>query len=39
VQWSLPEIARQFQTKTVDAARMRVTRALRRLTDQLKPRR
>jgi RNA polymerase sigma factor (sigma-70 family) len=35
VQWSLPEIARQFQTKTVDAARMRVTRALRRLTDQL----
>ncbi|RPH61031.1 MAG: sigma-70 family RNA polymerase sigma factor [Acidobacteria bacterium] len=37
VQWSLPEIARQFQTKTVDAARMRVTRALRRLTDQLKP--
>ena len=38
VQWSLPEIARQFQTKTVDAARMRVTRALKRLTDQLKPR-
>ncbi len=38
VQWSLPEIARQFHTKTVDAARMRVTRALRRLTDQLKPR-
>jgi RNA polymerase sigma-70 factor (ECF subfamily) len=37
-QWSLPEIARQFHTKTVDAARMRVTRALRRLTDQLKPR-
>lgn len=36
-QWSLPEIARQFHTKTVDAARMRVTRALRRLTDQLKP--
>jgi RNA polymerase sigma-70 factor (ECF subfamily) len=35
VQWSLPEIARQFQTKTVDAARMRVTRALRRLTDRL----
>ena len=37
VQWSLPEIARQFQTKTVDAARMRVTRALRRLANQLKP--
>jgi RNA polymerase sigma-70 factor (ECF subfamily) len=37
VQWSLPEIARQFQTKTVDAARMRVTRALRRLAAHLKP--
>jgi RNA polymerase sigma-70 factor (ECF subfamily) len=37
IQWSLPEIARQFHTKTVDAARMRVTRALRRLTDKLKP--
>jgi RNA polymerase sigma-70 factor (ECF subfamily) len=37
VQWSLPEIARQFQTKTVDAARMRVTRALLRLAAHLKP--
>jgi RNA polymerase sigma factor (sigma-70 family) len=35
VQWSLPEIARQFHTRTVDAARMRVARALRRLANQL----
>ena len=36
VQWSLGEIARRFGLPTVDAARMAVTRALRRLTDQLK---
>lgn len=32
-QWSLSEIAHRFGTRTVDAARMRVTRALRRLID------
>lgn len=33
VQWSLSEIAHRFGMRTVDAARMRVTRALRRLGD------
>jgi RNA polymerase sigma-70 factor, ECF subfamily len=32
VQWSLAEIAHRFQMRTVDAARMAVTRAIRRLT-------
>lgn len=36
VQWSLCEIAQRFGMRTVDAARMAVTRALRRLSDQLK---
>ena len=36
VQWSLCEIAQRFGLPTVDAARMAVTRALRRLSDQLK---
>jgi RNA polymerase sigma-70 factor (ECF subfamily) len=36
VQWSLGEIAQRFGLPTVDAARMAVGRALRRLTDQLK---
>jgi RNA polymerase sigma-70 factor (ECF subfamily) len=37
VQWGFSEIAQRFGLSTVDAARMRVTRALRRLTDSLKP--
>jgi RNA polymerase sigma-70 factor (ECF subfamily) len=36
-QWSLGEIAQRFDLPSVDAARMAVTRALRRLTDRLKP--
>ena len=36
VQWSLGEIAQRFGMRTVDAARMAVTRALRRLSNQLK---
>jgi RNA polymerase sigma factor (sigma-70 family) len=36
VQWSVSEIAKQFGLRTVDAARMAVTRAVRRLTAQLK---
>jgi RNA polymerase sigma factor (sigma-70 family) len=32
IQWSLAEIAHRFQIRTVDAARMAVTRAIRRLT-------
>ena len=35
-QWSLAEIAERFEMRTVDGARMAVTRALRRLTDRLK---
>lgn len=35
-QWSLGEIAQRFNMRTVDAARMAVTRALRRLVDRLK---
>jgi RNA polymerase sigma-70 factor (ECF subfamily) len=36
VQWSFSEIAHRFDLPTVDAARMRVTRALRRLTESLR---
>jgi len=36
VQWSLSEIAHRFGMRTVDAARMAVTRALRRLTENLR---
>ena len=35
-QWSLAEIAQRFGIRTTDAARMAVSRALRRLTDRLK---
>ena len=35
VQWSLPEIAHRFGLRTVDAARMAVSRAVRRLTRDL----
>ncbi|HEU4689334.1 MAG TPA: sigma-70 family RNA polymerase sigma factor [Vicinamibacterales bacterium] len=35
-QWSLGEIAQRFNMRTVDGARMAVTRALRRLMDRLK---
>jgi len=35
VQWSVQEIAQRFNMRTVDAARMAVGRALRRLTDRL----
>jgi RNA polymerase sigma-70 factor (ECF subfamily) len=35
-QWSVPEIAQRFGLRTVDAARMAVTRALRRLTERIK---
>jgi RNA polymerase sigma-70 factor (ECF subfamily) len=35
-QWSLAEITEQFEMRTVDAARMAVTRALKRLMDRLK---
>jgi RNA polymerase sigma-70 factor, ECF subfamily len=35
VQWSLSEIAHRFGMRTVDGARMAVSRALRRLTDRL----
>ena len=38
VQWSLGEIAQRFKMSTPDAARMAVSRALKRLTDKLKPR-
>ena len=37
VQWSLAEIAHRFGMRTVDAARMAVTRAVRRLTQSLGP--
>jgi RNA polymerase sigma-70 factor (ECF subfamily) len=36
VQWSLAEIAQRFGIRTTDAARMAVTRALRKLTNRLK---
>jgi RNA polymerase sigma-70 factor, ECF subfamily len=36
-QWSLPEIAQRFGLRTVDAARMAVTRALRRLSGHMTP--
>jgi RNA polymerase sigma-70 factor (ECF subfamily) len=35
-QWSLAEIAQKFSLSTADAARMAVTRALKKLTDRLK---
>ena len=35
-QWNLAEIAQRFNMRTVDGARMAVTRALRRLMDRLK---
>lgn len=35
VQWSIAEIAQRFGLRTVEAARMAVTRALRRLTAQM----
>ena len=36
-QWSLGEIAQRFGLRTVDAARMAVSRALKRLSGQMKP--
>ena len=36
VQWSVAEIAQRFGMRTVDATRMAVSRAIRRLTDQMK---
>jgi RNA polymerase sigma-70 factor (ECF subfamily) len=36
VQWSVAEIAQRFGMRTVDATRMAVSRAVRRLTDQMK---
>ena len=36
-QWSVQEIAQRFGMRTSDAARMAVSRALRRLTDRLSP--
>lgn len=36
-QWSLAEIAERFNLSTSDAARMAVTRALKKLTDRLRP--
>jgi len=37
VQWSLSEIAQRFGLRTVDAARMAVSRALKRLSTQMTP--
>jgi RNA polymerase sigma-70 factor (ECF subfamily) len=37
-QWSLSEIAQRFGLRTVDAARMAVTRAVRRLSEHMNPR-
>jgi RNA polymerase sigma-70 factor (ECF subfamily) len=37
VQWSLSEIAQRFGMRTVDAARMAVSRALQRLSQQMRP--
>ena len=39
VQWSLPEIAHRFGLRSVDAARMAVGRAVKRLTKDLDSRR
>lgn len=36
-QWSVPEIAERFKMRTVDAARMAVGRAVKRLTSRLHP--
>ena len=36
VQWSVAEIAQRFGMRTVDATRMAVSRAVRRLTEQMK---
>jgi RNA polymerase sigma factor (sigma-70 family) len=36
VQWSVAEIAQRFGIRTSDAARMAVTRAVKKLTDRLK---
>src|SRR6185436_18321233 len=36
IQWSVAEIAQRFGMRTVDAARMAVTRAVRRLTEQMR---
>ena len=36
VQWTVAEIAQRFGMRTVDATRMAVSRAVRRLTDQMK---
>jgi RNA polymerase sigma-70 factor, ECF subfamily len=36
VQWSLPEIAQRFGMRTVDAARMAVSRAVKKLTAEFK---
>jgi RNA polymerase sigma factor (sigma-70 family) len=36
VQWSLPEIAHRFGLRTVDAARMAVSRAVKKLTQNLR---
>jgi RNA polymerase sigma factor (sigma-70 family) len=35
IQWSLPEIAQRFGLRTVDAARMAVSRAVKRLSQNL----
>ena len=35
VQWSIPEIAHRFGMASVDAARVAVSRSLKRLTAQL----
>ena len=35
VQWSIPEIAHRFEMASVDAARVAVSRSLKRLTAQL----
>ena len=35
IQWSLAEIADRFGIRTLDGARMAVTRAVKRLTQQL----
>ncbi|MBI3048675.1 MAG: sigma-70 family RNA polymerase sigma factor [Acidobacteria bacterium] len=37
VQWSLAEIAQRFGLRSVDAARMAVSRALKRLSSQMRP--
>ena len=36
VQWTVAEIAQRFGMRTIDATRMAVSRAVRRLTDQMK---